>query len=103
MSHLRVLSRWKNAVNYFKPNQVSKIYANDFIFSPFKGPGIITDKKELEDYFKRAKEKNVYVFFESDKHVISEDGYILSGFYNFLLGGRGHRAKFIFSIVEEEG
>ena len=52
MSHLRVLSRWKNAVNYFKPSQVSKIYANNFIFSPFIGTGIITDKKELEDYFR---------------------------------------------------
>ena len=103
MSHLRVISQWKNAVNYFKPSQVSRIYANNFIFSPSIGTGIITDKKELEDYFKRAKEKNIYVFFESDKFVVRDGGHNISGFYNFLLGGMGHRAKFIFSIVEENG
>ena len=103
MSHPRVLSRWKNAVNYFKPRQISKIYAKNFIFSPFIGTGIITDKKELEDYFKRAKEKNVYVFFESDKLEIADGGHNVAGFYNFLLGGKGHRARFIFSIIEEDG
>ncbi len=103
MRHLRVLSRWKNAVNFSKPKQVSKIYAKNFIFSPSIGTGIITDRKELEAYFKRAREKNIYVFFESDKFVVSDEGHNVSGFYNFLLGGRGHRARFIFSIVQEEG
>ena len=103
MSHLRVLSQWKNAVNYFKPSQVSRIYAKNFIFSPFIGPDIITDKKELEVYFKKAKEKNVYVFFESDKFEIGDGGHNVAGYYNFLLGGKGHRARFIFSILEEEG
>jgi hypothetical protein len=103
MSHIRVLSRWKNAVNYFKPSQISKIYTKNFVFSPSVGNSIITDKKELEAYFKRAREKNVYVFFESDKFVVGDGGHNVSGFYNFLLGGRGHRAKFIFSIQEEDG
>ena len=103
MSHLRVLSRWKNAVNFFKPGQVSKVYAKNFVFVPSFDTGIITDKKKLENYFKKAKEKNIYVFFESDKYIVGGDGNTVSGFYNFLLGGIGHRASFIFSIVEEEG
>jgi len=103
MRHIKLISRWKNAVNFFKPGQVSKIYAKNFILVPTFDNSIITDKKELEAYFKRAKEKNVYVFFESDKYIVTDDGNIVSGFYNFLLGGRGHRARFIFSIVEEKG
>jgi len=103
MSHLRVLSRWRNAVNFFKPGQVSKIYAKNFILVPTFDNVIITDKKKLENYFKKAKEKNVYVFFESDKYVFGDCGFNVSGFYNFLLEGKGHRARFIFSIVEEEG
>ena len=103
MSHLRVISRWKNAVNFFKPEQVSKIYAKNFILVPTFDNVIITDKKKLENYFKKAKEKNAYVFFESDKYIIENEGNTVSGFYNFLLGGKGHRARFILSIVEEEG
>ena len=103
MRHIKLISRWKNAVNFFKPEQVTKIYAKNFIFIPTFDNTIITDKKQLEDYFKRAKEKNVYVFFESDKYIFRDDENIVSGFYNFLLGGRGHRARFIFSIVQEEG
>ena len=103
MNHLRVLSRWRNAVNFSKPGKLSKIYAKNFIFTPYFGTNTITDKKELEAYFKRAREKNVYVFFESDKYIVGDGGNNVSGFYNFLIGGRGHRAKFTFSIIEEDG
>ena len=101
MSHLRVLSQWRNAVNFSKPKQVSNIYAKNFILVPTFDNSIITDKKELEAYFKRIKEKNVYVFFESDKYIVRDDGNTVSGFYNFLLEGKGHRARFTFSIIEE--
>ena len=47
MRHIRLISRWKNAVNFFKPEQVSKIYAKNFILVPTFDNSIITDKKEL--------------------------------------------------------